>query len=123
MSASGGVLVALLLLPTEYNPDPSGRRRPIEAWKYLDTMRELAAKFGGGSLLRRGRGMRRGFWWDRGILYEDELLAIEVDIPDTRSARDWIRKYARETLLPRFAQKAIYVRLVGPVEVLLVTVR
>jgi hypothetical protein len=122
MGGSGGFLVALFLLPTEYNPDASGRRRRIEAWKYVATMRELATRFGGGSLLRRGRGIRRGFWWDRGILYEDELLAVEVDIPDTRRARHWIRKYAREILLPRFAQKAIYVRLVGPVEVLLVTV-
>ena len=79
-------------------------------------------KFGGGSLLRRGRGMRRGFWWDRGILHEDELLAVEVDMPDSRRARDWIRRYAREVLLPRFAQQAIYIRLVGPVEVLFVTV-
>jgi len=120
--ASGGFLVALLLLPTEYNPEASGRRRRIEAWKYVATMRELAMRFGGGSLLRRARGIRRGFWWDRGILHEDELLAVEVDIPDTRAARQWIRRYAREILLPRFAQKAIYVRLVGPVEVLLVTV-
>ncbi len=122
MSASGGFIVALLLLPTEYNPDASGRRRRIEAQKYIDTMRDLATKFGGGSLLRPGRGKRRGFWWDRGILPEDALLAVEVDIPDTRSAREWIRRYARETLLPRFAQRAIYVRLVGPVEVLLITV-
>ena len=117
-----GFLVALFLLPTEYNPDASGRRRRIEAEKYVVTMRELALKFGGGSLLRPGRGVRRGFWWDRGILHEDELLAVEVDIPDSRRARQWIRKYAREILLSRFAQRAIYVRLVGPVEVLLVTV-
>jgi len=122
VSASGGFLVALILLPREYNPDAGGRRRRIEADKYAATMRELAMKFGGGSLLRRGRGMRRGFWWDRGILHEDELLAVEVDMPDSRRARDWIRRYAREVLLPRFAQQAIYIRLVGPVEVLFVTV-
>ena len=122
MGASEGFLVALFLLPTEYNPDASGRRRRIEPSKYLATMRELATEFGGGSLLRRGRGIRRGFWWDRGVLHEDELLAVEVDIPDTRRARQWVRKYARDILLPRFAQQAIYVRLVGRVEVLLVTV-
>jgi hypothetical protein len=116
-------LVALVVLPEAYNPDSTGRRRPIEDEKFAQTMRELAAHFGGGALWRFRAGSPRGYWWSRGVLYEDELAVIEVDIPQEPAARAWLRRYARQVLIPRFEQEAVYIKLIGPVETILVTVR
>ena len=63
----------------------------------------------------------RGFWWDQGIVDRDTLGLLEVDVPDTPEARAWLRTYARDVLLERFRQKAIYLKFVGPVETLVVT--
>ncbi|MBI2219569.1 MAG: hypothetical protein HYU51_20040 [Candidatus Rokubacteria bacterium] len=51
----------------------------------------------------------------------DELARrIEVDVPDTRASREWLRARARDVLRQRFRQKAIYLKFVGPVEHLVV---
>ncbi len=50
----------------------------------------------------------------------DVLALIEVDVPDTTESREWLRTYARDVLLERFRQKAIYLKFVGPVEHLVV---
>lgn len=42
-------------------------------------------------------------------------------IADTAETRDWLRTYARDVLLDRFRQKAIYLKFVKPVEQLIVT--
>lgn len=52
MAESAAHLVALVLLPLEYHRDPSGHRRQVEEQKYLDTMAEIARRFGGGMLWR-----------------------------------------------------------------------
>lgn len=75
---------------------------------------------GGGTLFVFRQGGPRGFWWDRGVVDRDTLALLEVDIPDTAAARGWLRGYAREVLLKRFRQKAIYLKFIGPVETLLV---
>ena len=49
------------------------------------------------------------------------LALIEVDVPDTTDAREWLRGYARNVLRERFRQKAIYLKFVGPVEHLVVS--
>ena len=49
------------------------------------------------------------------------LALIEVDVPDTRESREWLRAYARDVLRERFQQRAIYLKFVGPVEHLVVT--
>jgi len=116
-------MVALLVLPQAYNPDEHGRRRNVPDEKFRKTAEEIAKRFGGGVLWRFEDGAPTGYWWDRGFLYQDELAVIEVDIPGTPAARTRLRQYARDVLLPRFQQEAIYIKLIGPVEVELVTVR
>ena len=49
------------------------------------------------------------------------LALIEVDVPDARESREWLRAYARDVLRERFRPKAIYLKFVGPVEHLVVT--
>ena len=49
------------------------------------------------------------------------LALIEVDVPDTRESREWMRAYARDVLRERFRQKALYLKFVGPVEHLIVS--
>ncbi len=48
------------------------------------------------------------------------LALVEVDVPDTPESRQRLREYARDVMLPRFRQKAIYLKFVGPVEQLIV---
>lgn len=123
MPQSARHVVALLILPQAYNPDEQGRRLAVEDEKFRLTVEEIARRFGGGVLWKFTEAPPQGYWWDRGFLHQDELVAIEVDIPDTRVARSWLRRYAREVLLRRFKQEAIYIRLIGPVQVVLVTAR
>ncbi|MBC7790418.1 MAG: hypothetical protein H7Z74_10765 [Anaerolineae bacterium] len=115
-------VVALVVLPQRYNPDAKGKRRGVEDAKFEETMGEIASRFGGGVLWRYDSAPPRGFWWDRGVLYADEMTVVEVDIPNDATARQWLIEYARNTLGPRFKQKAIYLRFVGPIEVDVVTV-
>ena len=123
MPGGGGDWVtALIVLPHAHNPDEHGQRRRVDDEKFRQTMEEMAARFGGGALWRFEEGAPRGYWWDRGVLDQDELAVLEVDIPNQPAARRWLRQYAREVLIPRFDQKAIYLKLIGPVEVMLVTV-
>ena len=46
----------------------------------------------------------------------------EVDIPNDAAAKRWLARYARETLLERLGQEAIYIKFVGPIEIDLVRV-
>jgi hypothetical protein len=114
------VATVLIPLPVYYNPDDQGRRRKVEEEKFGETASEIAQIFGGGMLHLPVTGELTGFWCDRGIIDRDEMALFEVDIPDTAESRRRIETYARETLLKRFDQKAIYVRIVGPIETILV---
>ena len=120
-NGTSGCVTVLLRLPVFYNPDAAGRRAPVEDDKFLDTADELARRFGGGTLFVFRHDPPRGFWWDEGIVDRDVLALIEVDVPDTTESREWIRAYARDTLLERFRQKAIYLKFVGPIERLIVS--
>ena len=114
-------VTVLLRLPIAYNPDAQGHRAPIEDDKFLETADEIARRFGGGTLFVFRQDPPRGFWWDEGIVDRDVLALIEVDVRDTREAREWLRAYARDVLRERFRQTAIYLKFVGPVEHLVVT--
>lgn len=46
---------------------------------------------------------------------------LEVDLVDTPENRSWLTAYARDVLMERFQQKAIYVKLVGPIQTFIVT--
>jgi hypothetical protein len=65
--------------PTTYNPDAQGERAKVEDEKFDQTMEEIAKRFGGGVLWRFDREVPRGYWWDRGMMYSDELAAVEVE--------------------------------------------
>ena len=117
MKASPLRTVALIVLPTFYNADAHGRKERVESEKFTKTMEEIAEHFGGGVLWRFDREVPTGYWWDRGVLYVDELAAIEVDIPLGRQPRAWLVEYAKTTLLHRFRQEAIYVKFIRSIEV------
>ena len=114
-------VTVLLRLPLSYNPDAAGARAPVEETKFLDTANELATRFGGGTLFLFRHDAPRGFWWDQGVVDEDVLALLEVDVPDTEESRAWLRAYARDVLRPSFQQKAIYLKFVRPVEELIIT--
>jgi hypothetical protein len=114
------LVTVLLRLPLFYNPGAKTTREPVEDEKFVQTADEIAHKFGGGTLFVFRQGDPRGFWWDRGVVDRDTLALLEVDMPDTAVAREWLRGYAQGVLLKRFRQKAIYLKFIGPVETLLV---
>ncbi len=119
--AAVGWVTVLLRLPLLYNPDATSARALVEDEKFLTTADELAHQFGGGTLFLFRHEAPRGFWWDRGIVDQDVLALLEVDVPDTKEARAWLRTYARDVLCQRFRQKAIYLKFVGPIEQLIVS--
>ena len=118
------IITLLMPLPTFYNPDREGARKPIERWKFTRTAEEISRHFGAGAELQVFRRDRpQGFWWDRGLLAKDVLAYISADLPDTEETRRWMHRYARTKLIGRFRQDAIYLRwlsmeteLVRPVE-------
>lgn len=120
MGPPPGFVTVLLRLPLFYNSDAQGRREPVEDERFMRTAEEIAQQFGGGTLFVFRHDDPRGFWWDRGVVDRDTLALLEVDAPDTAETRAWLRSYARDVLLGRFRQKAIYFKLVGPVEQLLI---
>ncbi len=61
-----------------------------------------------------------GFWWNQGVVETDVLAILEVDLEDTEENRRRLESYAKEVLLSRFQQKAIYIKFVVPVERMLV---
>ena len=105
------LVTALVVLPLSYNPDRLGHRRPIEQQKFVETCEEVALRFGGGTFDDRPR---RGFWASRGIIYEDEVGILEVDIPNTEQDKAWLLDYAKKVLLERFEQEAMHIKFVGP---------
>lgn len=112
------IVTALIPLPMFYNPDEQGMRKEIAKGKFRSTAMELTRHFKQGAVLYLFRNDQpEGFWWDRGIVDEDVLALVEVDLPDTHENRDWLVSYAKNVLLERFQQKAIYIKFVGPVEV------
>jgi len=115
------LVTVLLRLPLFYNPDAQARREVVEDETFIRTAEEITQQFGGGTLFVFRREDPRGFWWGRGVVDQDTLALLEVDVPDTAEARDWLRGYARGVLLKRFRQKAIYLKSIGPVETLLIT--
>ncbi len=61
---------------------------------------------------------QKGFWWNQGVVWRDDIAILEVDIRDTQEDRHRLKTYAQETLLERFDQKSIYIKLVCIVEIL-----
>ncbi len=93
----------------------------MEDEKFRVTATEIAERFrAGGTLYRFRHDPPCGFWWDKGIVGDDVLALLEIDIMDSQENRKWVESYALHVLLARFGQNAIYIKFVLPVERLLV---
>lgn len=121
MAEKPSQITVLIPLPSFYNSDGTGARGAVEEEKFIITAEEIAKKFGGGMLHRFLEKPSAGFWWNKGVLSQDEMGAFEVDILDTEENRRWMKSYAKDVLLKRFRQDAIYMKFIGPVESLEVT--
>lgn len=116
------IITVLIPLPLSYNPDASGMRQVVEDEKFITTMEEISKRISGGGFLHHFKAEPpKGFWWNKGILSQDDLAILEIDIPDTDESRECIKSYAKDVLLNRFRQDAIYLRFIGPIETLEVT--
>jgi len=121
MSQEPARIAVIIPLPVYYNPDADGVLRPVEDEKFEETLSELA--HWGGTLYRQASERTpaaRGVWWDTGVVYKDDLAVLEVLVEDTDENRRWFREYAGDVLVARFQQKAMCVKYVGPVEMLVV---
>ena len=108
----GKYLTALINLPGFYNPDSEGKRLKVEEDKFENTATEISLKFGGGCW----HPGKTGIWWDKGVRYVDpEMRIFEVDIPDTEADKSWLVNYIRDSLLSRFKQETIYLKIVPTV--------
>lgn len=112
----------LMPLPLFYNPDARGRRRPVDDAKLIRTVDDITRLLENGGTLHCFRDARpRGFWWDRGFVDSDVHALLEIDAPDTPAVLASLKLYARRVLLRRFRQKAIYMKIVRPIDQILVT--
>lgn len=118
---SPGMMTVLMPLPLFYNPDARGRRKRIEDAKLVATAEEVTKMLGGATLHCHRDRKPRGFWWDRGFVDFDVHALLEIDAPDTGAVLSRLKSYARRVLLRRFDQKAIYMKVVRPIEQILVT--
>ncbi len=89
-----------ILLPLRYNDG-----RPIEPEKFDRTNLELVEQFAATTV---DIIKAIGTWKYQGILYEDWLLRLVVDIPSSTPARAFLRKY-KEILKARFEQIDIWI--------------
>ena len=79
------IITLLMPLPTYYNPDTQGVRKPIEKWEFTRTAEEISKHFDAGAELQVfRRDKSHGFWWDRGLLAKDVLAYISRISPTRR---------------------------------------
>ena len=84
-----------LLLPARYND-----RRPVEVEKHLACFKEAMQQFGGATLEPQ---QLQGSWIFEGIEYEDSLVRLVVEVPDTPENHTWFEDW-RVVLKERFGQ-------------------
>ena len=89
-----------ILLPLSYN---DGTR--IERTKHLQTWKELVARFGAVTIEPQ---VLEGHWVHAEVEYEDALIRLVVDVPDSHEVREFFRGF-KETLKERFDQLDIWV--------------
>jgi hypothetical protein len=88
-----------LLLPLRYNEGTD-----VEDHKLQSTYQELVDRFGAATIQPQAL---QGRWTSEGLLYEDSLIRIFVDAPDTEETARFFRAY-KETLKERFRQLEIW---------------
>jgi hypothetical protein len=89
-----------ILLPLKYNEGT-----PVEREKFQATWKELVQHFGGVTVETQ---VLKGFWRHEAVDYEDELLRVVVDAPDTPEAGAFFREW-KETLKERFRQIDLWI--------------
>ena len=117
-------ITAIILLPEYYNPDEYGRRAKVEEYKFKVTGEEITEmmieRYGEGGCMLEWEP-KKGFWERKGIIYEDDVIALEIDnFPNTDEDKQWLAQYAQDALCNRFRQEAIMVKFISVVEVLVV---
>ena len=100
----------VLIIPLFYNPDTSGRRRPVETAKLDRTKAEIEAWFGGYTAYRaNGRG-QDAFSGKRSA---DTNIVFSIDAPPEQLEISRLRKW-RRALETRFDQDRIWMTVGGP---------
>ena len=74
-----------VLLPLQFN---DGRDVPPE-W-LADAVLEIVAQFGAASYETQ---RIEGHWRQSGILYRDNLVRLVIDVPDSKSNRQWMKAF------------------------------
>jgi len=102
----------LIMLPTKYNPDEKGERRPIPLGDVQKTSIEILEKFDQCSTI--DPFPKVGLWKRSGIIddiVEDVNVTLELDNVSQKK-KNALVKYCREVLLDRFQQEAIHMRFI-----------
>ena len=89
-----------ILLPLLYNDGQT-----IEKEKFLLTHKELVEKFGATTT---DSTMIVGRWIYQNQLYEDKLIRIAIDVPESEDSETFFRRY-KEVLKERFKQIDIWI--------------
>ncbi len=84
-----------ILLPLQHNDGT-----PVEPEMFEQTRSELVERFR--ALIIEPQSLR-GVWLHEGTRYEDELVRLVVDVPDTPAVRRYFVAY-KQTLMERFQQ-------------------
>lgn len=101
----------VVLIPRFYNPDRQGFRKLIEAGKIEETEREMLDYFFGyQKFLIEGGYLDAG----TGETFYDTLIRFEIDGEFDSEDRAFLNAW-KQILEERFQQRAIYMKLVGPV--------
>jgi len=123
----GERITAIVFLPKYYNPDERGQRKKVEKNKFKVTCKEITEMM----IQRYSEGgctldpePKKGFWGRSGVIYEDDVMALEIDnFPNTEEDKQWLVQYVRDVLCNRFSQEAIMVNFISLVEVYIVEAR
>lgn len=89
-----------IILPTRYNDGTS-----VEPAKYLQTRRELAARFGALTFLPQPV---HGEWFHERKTYEETNVRILLDVEDTTENAQFFAEF-KKTLKERFRQIDIWI--------------
>ncbi len=89
-----------ILLPLQYNDGTA-----VEDEKFEQTWADLVAQF---QALTIQPQSFRGIWMHEGERYEDNLIRLILDVPDTPETEQFFKAY-KETLKERFKQLDVWI--------------
>lgn len=89
-----------VLLPLRFNDGT-----PVPPELFVQTNTELAVRFGGVTSYPQPA---RGIWIHEGVVYEEDVVKLSVDVPDTNASREFFLCY-KATLKERCRQIEIWI--------------